>query len=70
MAPGAHCPRNHPNDFRLKSKYGVGVGWPFSYQDIAPYYQEAEQVMLIAGPDDIALHGPGAGQSEYFLGGS
>jgi choline dehydrogenase-like flavoprotein len=57
----AHCPRNHPNDFRLKTKYGVGVDWPFSYQDLAPYYHEAEQVMLVAGPDDIALHYPGAG---------
>jgi choline dehydrogenase-like flavoprotein len=56
----AQCPRNHPNDFRLKSKYGVGVDWPFSYQDLAPYYREAEQVMLVAAPDDIALHYPGA----------
>jgi choline dehydrogenase-like flavoprotein len=58
----AHSPRNHPNDFRLKSKYGVGVDWPFSYQDLAPYYREAEQIMLIAGPDDIALHYPGPGR--------
>jgi choline dehydrogenase-like flavoprotein len=56
----AHCPRNHPNDFRLKSKYGVGVDWPLSYDDLAPYYQEAEQIMLIAGPDDTAAHYPGA----------
>jgi choline dehydrogenase-like flavoprotein len=59
---GAGCPRNHPNDFRLKSKYGVGVDWPFSYEDLAPFYKEAEQVMLVAAPDDIALHYPGAGQ--------
>ena len=59
----ALCPRNHPSDFRLKSKYGVGVDWPFSYQDLAPYYHEAEQVMLIAGPDDIDCHYPGAGQT-------
>jgi choline dehydrogenase-like flavoprotein len=58
----AHSPRNHPNDFRLKSKYDVGVDWPFSYEDLSPYYHEAEQVMLIAGPDDIALHYPGAGR--------
>jgi choline dehydrogenase-like flavoprotein len=58
----AHCPRNHPNDFRLMTKYGVGVDWPFSYEDLAPYYHEAEQVMLVAGPDDIALHYPGAGR--------
>jgi choline dehydrogenase-like flavoprotein len=58
----AHSPRNHPNDFRLKSKYGIAVDWPFTYEDLAPYYQEAEQVMLIAGPDDIALHYPGPGR--------
>jgi choline dehydrogenase-like flavoprotein len=58
----AQCPRNHPNDFRLKSKYGVGVDWPISYQDLAPYYHEAEQVMRIAAPDDLGEHYPGAGQ--------
>ena len=57
----AICPRNHPNDFRLKSKYGVGVDWPFSYEDLAPYYHEAEQVMLIAGPSDLGIHYPGCG---------
>ena len=57
-----HSPRNLPNDFRLKSKYGVGVDWPFSYDDLAPYYQEAEQTMLVAAPDDIAFHYPGAGR--------
>jgi choline dehydrogenase-like flavoprotein len=58
---GAACPRNHPNDFRLRSKYGVGVDWPISYDDLVPYYKEAEQVMPVAAPDDIALHYPGAG---------
>jgi choline dehydrogenase-like flavoprotein len=57
----AICPRNHPSDFQLKSKYGVGVDWPISYQDLAPYYHEAEQVMRIAGPDDLGMHYPGAG---------
>ena len=58
----AQCPRNHPNDFRLKSKYGVGVDWPFSYEDLAPYYHEAETIMRIAAPEDLAQHYPGAGQ--------
>ncbi len=58
----AQCPRNHPNDFQLKSKYGVGVDWPFSYQDLAPYYHEAEQIMRIAAPEDLGTHYPGAGQ--------
>jgi len=57
----AICPRNHPSDFQLKSKYGVAVDWPISYQDLAPYYHEAEQVMCIAGPDDIGVYHPGAG---------
>jgi choline dehydrogenase-like flavoprotein len=57
----AQCPRNHPNDFRLKSKYGVGTDWPISYNDLSPFYSEAEQVMLIAASDEVALHYPGAG---------
>jgi choline dehydrogenase-like flavoprotein len=58
----AQCPRNHPNDFRLKTKYGVGLDWPLSYEDLVPYYHEAEQTMLIAGPDDLAVHYPGSGR--------
>ena len=57
----AQCPRNHPNDFRLKSKYGVGTDWPISYDELSPFYSEAEQVMLIAASDEVALHYPGAG---------
>jgi choline dehydrogenase-like flavoprotein len=57
-----HSPRNHPNDFCLRSKYGVGIDWPLCYDDLARYYHEAEQIMLVAGPDDIGLHYPGGGQ--------
>jgi len=27
-------PRMLPNDFQMKTKYGVGVDWPFSYDDL------------------------------------
>ena len=27
-----------PNDFRLKTAYGVGRDWPISYDDLEPYY--------------------------------
>jgi choline dehydrogenase-like flavoprotein len=57
----AQCPRNHPSDFQLKSKYGVGVDWPFSYDDLAPFYSEAEHVMQIAASEELAIHYPGAG---------
>ena len=44
--------RYHPNDFVLKSKYGVGVDWPLAYIDIEPWYVEAENAMGVAGPPD------------------
>jgi choline dehydrogenase-like flavoprotein len=53
--------RLHPNDFRMKTKYGVGVDWPLSYDDIEPYYLQAEHIMQIAGPDDMNGHYPRSG---------
>jgi choline dehydrogenase-like flavoprotein len=42
-------PRLHPSDFQLKTKYGVGVDWPISYNDLEPYYGRAEKLMSISG---------------------
>lgn len=39
-----------PNDFKIKSKYGVGLDWPIGYHDLENYYSEAEQIMSISGP--------------------
>lgn len=44
-------PRFMPSDFELKSKYGVGLDWPLTYQDLEPYYCEAEDIMSISGPE-------------------
>jgi choline dehydrogenase-like flavoprotein len=44
--------RMMPGDFQLQSRYGVGVDWPLSYDDLEPHYTVAEQVMLISGPND------------------
>lgn len=41
--------RNVPNDFRIRTLYGVGVDWPFGYDDLEPYYQEAEEIMGVSG---------------------
>jgi len=46
----ANTPRPFPNDFRLRSVYGVGRDWPISYDDIEPHLQEAEEIMQISGP--------------------
>ncbi len=44
-------PRFMPNDFQLKTKYGRGFDWPLTYDELEPYYSEAEMVMSIAGPE-------------------
>ena len=41
--------RNVPNDFQIKSLYGVGVDWPIRYEDLEPFYQEAEEIMGVSG---------------------
>jgi choline dehydrogenase-like flavoprotein len=45
----AHAWRNVPNDFRIHSLYGVGVDWPLTYDDLEPFYQEAEEIMGVSG---------------------
>jgi glucose dehydrogenase len=47
-----------PDDFRLRSKFGVGVDWPLSYDDLEPWYCEAEQELGVAGDPKAALDTP------------
>lgn len=44
--------RLHPHDFRMRSRYGVGVDWPLAYQDLEPWYLQAERALGVAGEDD------------------
>ena len=46
---GGVTPRFSPEDFRVKSLYGVGDDWPVSYEELDPFYQEAEQRIGVAG---------------------
>ena len=46
--------RLHPDDFRLKSKYGEIEGanvvdWPITYEDLEPYYDLTEELVGISG---------------------
>jgi choline dehydrogenase-like flavoprotein len=36
-------------DFRERSLAGVEDDWPLSYQELAPYYDRAEQLMVVCG---------------------
>lgn len=40
-----------PNDFRTKTAYGVGLDWPISYEDLEPWYLDAEKTIGVAGDD-------------------
>jgi choline dehydrogenase-like flavoprotein len=47
--------RMMPGDFRLKSRYGVGVDWPVSYDELEVHYGTAEEVMQVSGPADSPM---------------
>lgn len=44
-----NVPRLVPSDFRLKSVYGVGRDWPIGYDDLEPWYCDAEQELGVSG---------------------
>jgi len=46
---GGVTPRFSPEDFRVKSLYGVGADWPVSYDELEPFYHEAERRIGVAG---------------------
>jgi choline dehydrogenase-like flavoprotein len=45
----AHFPRFHPSDFRTRSLDEVGADWPIRYRDLAPYYEQNDREMGVAG---------------------
>jgi choline dehydrogenase-like flavoprotein len=47
-----------PDDFRLRSAFGVGVDWPITYDDLEPWYCEAERELGVAGDPAAALDAP------------
>ena len=46
---GGVTPRFTPEDFALRSLYGVGSDWPIDYDELEPFYQEAEERIGVAG---------------------
>jgi glucose dehydrogenase len=46
-----------PNDFRLRSLYGVGRDWPIGYDTLEPYYGQAESELGVSGPNDGTITG-------------
>ena len=58
LAWGAIAPRFHAADFELHTRYGVGVDWPLSYEELEPYYCKAEAFMGVSGADDNPYASP------------
>ncbi len=59
---GAVTPRFSPEDMKVRSTYGVGTDWPLGYEELDPFYQEAEERIGVAGvqgaPDLDPRSGP------------
>lgn len=47
--------RMMPGDFQLKSRYGVGIDWPMSYDDLEAHYCTVEEVMAVSGSNDSPM---------------
>lgn len=52
------CLRLLPVDFRMRTEFGVGVDWPLCYDQLEPFYSEAETELGIAGDSLEALGSP------------
>jgi choline dehydrogenase-like flavoprotein len=58
---GAQGWRYTPTDFRMASRYGIPDGssladWPITYDDLEPFYCEAEWRIGVAGPSQPDAH--------------
>lgn len=47
-----NTPRYLPSDFKLFTLYGKGRDWPIDYDDIEPWYCEAERELGVSGNHD------------------
>ena len=46
---GAHFPRFHPSDFRVRTLDGVADDWPVTYEQLEPFFDLNDRMMGIAG---------------------
>jgi choline dehydrogenase-like flavoprotein len=44
--------RLHPDAIKMKSRYGVAADWPLEYGELERYYNEAERLIGVAGPEN------------------
>ena len=56
-----NCPRLLPSDFEMQTRFGVGIDWPMSYDDLEPWYLDAERELGIAGDSEDDHGSPRSG---------
>jgi choline dehydrogenase-like flavoprotein len=53
---GALWPRYRPSDFRKGVEHGLAPNWPFTYEDLAPYYDASDHLVGVSGlAGDLAM---------------
>ncbi|EGF91634.1 GMC oxidoreductase family protein [Asticcacaulis biprosthecium C19] len=54
---GRHVPRFGPYDFKPFSRDGIGMDWPLSYDEVAPWYDRTEEIVGLWGaPNGLENH--------------
>jgi choline dehydrogenase-like flavoprotein len=44
--------RMGPYDFKPRTRDGLGIDWPFTYEDLAPYYDKVEALIGVFGTNE------------------
>jgi choline dehydrogenase-like flavoprotein len=45
----ANWPRLHEEDFAVRSRFGVGLDWPFGYDELRPWYDRIQAEVGVSG---------------------
>lgn len=53
--------RMGPYDFKPQSRDGLGVDWPFDYEDVAPWYDRTEKLVGVYGSNTGLENHPSSG---------
>jgi len=50
--------RLHPEDFEVQSRFGRGLDWPLSYEDLRPFYDRIQAAVGISGDAEAEVWRP------------
>lgn len=56
-----NCPRLLPSDFEMQTRFGVGIDWPMTYDDLESWYLQAENELGVAGDSEAESGSPRSG---------